>query len=610
MNNHLTITCFLLLFGCLLTGSVLAERPPYQHGISLLDDLKYAPDFEHFEYANPEAPKGGTLMLAGNLPIRNFSGAWGTGVANAHGSERTADRLFISPADEQSSMYGLIADGVALSEDGKSLYIRLHEKARWHDGTPITTRDIKFSWDRMDRIQLASLIYWQSWVESIDFLNDREFVIHHKEVFTHSNLMALTSFKVRPAHYYGSDIDPGDPTLVPPLGNGPYRVAEFDRNYVVYERVKDYWASDLPVNKGRHNFDTIRYDIYRDATVAREAFRKGLFDVYLESDVRYWSSSYDIPAFEEGNLLKDTRDVSNLIGTELVLTFNLHREMFQDVRVREALTLAFDFEWQNRVLRHNSQQRALSYFAGSEQAATGLPSPEEIEILSPYRQQLPGRVFTDAYELPVSTGQGEHRPALERAQSLLIEAGWRYVDDRLQNERGEPFRLEIAIQTPSARQMILPYINALSRLGIDARLRLLDIVLAMRFKRERKFDIYLRGHEFSSPPMSGLRGYFGSANAPAGMSGNLSGIHNPVVDDLIELAVNAPDLQTATTACRALDRVLLWGFYAIPLNMHEEERFLYWRKFGRPDNESVAKYAYLTVGMGRLIDTWWKEKYE
>jgi len=584
-------------------SNCLADQPAYRHGISLLHGLKYPADFTHFEYADPSAPKGGSLTLSTTWPIRNFSGAWGTGVSNASGLERTMDRLFVRSADEQSALYGLLADGVALSDDGKSLFMRLHQDARWRDGMPVTTGDVVFSYDVMSSTSLAGSIYLATWVESIEVVNDRELVIHHRDVFTHSNLMALTTFPMRPAHYY-ADRDPGEVTLEPPLVSGPYRIAEFDRNHVTYKRVADYWGRDLPVNRGRHNFDTIRYDVYRDATVAREAFRKGLLDVFWETDVRYWHTSYGAPTAKAGGLRKDTRRVSKSIGQERALAFNLEREMFQDERVREALTLAFDFEWQNRVFHYDSQHRALSYFAGSAMAAQGLPSDKEIALLAPYRDHLPARVFTQPFKLPVSTGRGANRAALERARHLLGDAGWTLVDGRLQDADGRPFALEIATQHAWAKRLLLPYIDALRNLGIDARLRLLDNVTAVRFKRQRRFDMYFRGLDFLNPPMGQLHTYFSSTTADRYGGGNLTAIRDPVVDTLVGLAQQAADMEAATTICRALDRVLLWGFYHVPLNMPGEERFLYWDKFGRPD-ESSAKYEYIDGGLARVIDSWW-----
>ena len=583
----------------------LAERPAYQHGISLHHDLKYAADFTHFDYANPSARKGGTLTLATMSPIQSFSGAWGTGVANAAGLERTFDRLLVRSADEPSGLYGLLLDGIALSEDKKSLFMRLHPAARWHDGRPITANDVRFSYDVMDATSLAGKIYMRTWVESFEIVNPKELVIRNRDAFTQAQLLALTTFPVRPAHYY-ADRDPGKPTLTPPLTSGAYRIADFSRDHATYARVDDYWGRDLPVNRGRGNFDRIRYDVYRDQTVAREAFRKGLFDVFWESDVRYWDASYDMPALRTGDLVKEAREVRRTIGFAQALAFNLERDLFRDVRVREALTLALDFEWQNRVFHHDTQSRALSYFAGSSLAAVGLPSEEEIALLDQYRDQLPTRVFTEAFGLPSSIGEGPHWPALERARHLLADAGWSLVDGRLVNLDGKPFVLEIATQHPWARRLLLPYVESLAILGIDARLRLLDNVTAVKFKRQRRFDMYFRGHDFLNPPMSQLHTFFGSANADREIGGNLAGIRDPVVDALIEIAQRATDMETATIACRALDRVLLWGFYHVPLNRPDVERFLYWDRFGRAD-ESAAVYDYLGGGLSRVIDSWWRK---
>ena len=595
----------MLLF---MSVASVAEQPPYRHGISLLHGLKYPADFPHFDYANPSAPKGGSLTLATTYAVRNFSGAWGTGVANASGLERTFDRLLVRSADEPSALYGLVVDGIALSEDRKSLFLRLHPAARWHDGVPITAADVRFSYDVLDATSLAGKFYFDSWVASFDVTGARELVIRHQNVFTQANLLALTTFPLRPQHYY-ADRDPGKPTLTPPLSSGPYRIADHSRDHITYVRVADYWGRDLPVNRGRSNFDVIRYDVYRDGTVAREAFRKGLFDLYEESDARYWAASYDIPALHDGSLRKHTRPVRRAVGAEQALAFNLEREMFRDRRVREALTLAFDFEWQNRVFHHGTQRRALSYFAGSSLAAEGLPSPAEIDLLTPHRAQLPERVFTEEFDLPRSDGEGPHRPALDRAQRLLAEAGWTLVDGWLQDANGDPFRVEIATQNAWARRLLLPYIESLAMLGIDARLRLLDNVTAVRFKRQRRFDMFFRGHDLTFPPMSQLHTYFGSAQAEREMGGNLAGIRDPVVDALIERAQQAPDMEAAEAICRALDRVLLWGFYHIPLNMPDVERILYWDKFGRIE-DSPAVYEYIDGGLVRVIDSWWSKSAE
>ena len=587
-----------------LSSVCLAEKPYYQHGISLIHDLKYQADFTHFIYVNPTAPKGGSLTLSTTFPIRNFSGAWGMGAGPAPGLHRTNDMLFLRSADELSGMYGLLADGISLSTDQKSLFIRLNPLAHWHDGVPVTTRDLLFSYNALASFSPISRPYLDSWIESFEVINDRELVIRHREVFTQSNLSAMTTFPVKPAHYYGRGDDPYEVSLEIPLGSGPYRITSYDRDHVQYERVEDYWGRDLPINRGRHNFDKIRYDVYRDATVAREAFRKGLFDLYLERDARYWYAANDIPAPQSLRLLKDTRQVDRIIGQQWSLVFNTHREKFRDRRVREALTMAYDFEWQNRTLQHNSQRRALSYFSHSMLAARGLPSEEELLLLTPFRDQIPERVFTKAYELPISTGFGINRTALERARQLLAEAGWVIDDGRLQDKDGEPFTLDIVTQHHWARRILLPFLETLGILGIDARLRLLETVQTVRVKQQRQFDMFLNDISFENPPMASLHYYFSSEYAELGTAANLGGIRDPVVDFLIERAQRTSDIDTVSVACQALDRILLWGFYHIPLNMPEEERFLYWDKFGRPD-DSAAVYEYLTDGPTRIIDTWW-----
>ena len=490
------------------SGAPVAAEPAYQHGISLLHDLKYGPDFEHFEYADPDAPKGGTLVLSTNASILNFSGQSGSEVANAPGLGRTYERLLVRTGDELSGLYGWLAQGIALSADKRTVHIRLHPGARWHDGVPVTTRDVEFSVDEV----LAGVfgkVYFEPWLEEVEVLGPREVVLHHRNVFTNSNLIALTWFRIRPAHYWAGR-DPRAATLTPPVGSGPYRIADFGRDYVLYERVDDYWGRDIPINRGRYNFDAIRYDVYRDATVARESFRKGLFDIYFENDIRYWTSSYDLPAIASGDLIRDTRSVRKFIGPQVAIALNTDHEKLRDARVREALTLAMDFEWQNRVLQHGLHVRATSYFAGSRFAAAELPTRAELELLEPFRDQLPERVFTEVFRLPVSTGSGRDRFALMRARDLFAEAGWHIREGRLVNTAGQPFELEILTQNPAHQRALLPYINTLKLLGVDSRLRIMDNVATVNFLRERRFEAYVRSHEILNPPIGELHNHFAS----------------------------------------------------------------------------------------------------
>lgn len=601
----LSVVAYALLAMASAPWCVAAEEVQYRHGISLLHELKYGPDFEHFEYANPDAPKGGTLVLSTGMHISNFSGQPGSEVPNAPGLGRTQERLLIRTGDELSGLYGWLADGVALSPDRKSLHIRLHPQARWHDGVPVTSNDVKFSFEQTLAVAFGK-VYFEPWLESLDVISPRELVVRHRREFTNSNLVALTWFRIRPAHYYEpAERDPAAATLEPPLGSGPYRVVDFDRNFVRYERVEDYWGRDIPINRGRYNFDAIHYDVYRDATVARESLRKGLIDLYFETDIRHWATAYDVPAVAAGHLIRDTRLVRKFIGPRVAVALNTDHDKLRDIRVREALTLAMDFEWQNRVFHHGSQVRAMSYFANSGFAATGLPTKAELELLEPFRDRIPERVFTEPFELPVSSASGRDRSALVRARALLAEAGWRVVGDRLVDVNGEPFELEILTQNPANQRILLPYLESLKLLGVDVRLRIMDNVATINFLRERNFEAYVRGHDILNPPIGELHSYFASATADMTGGGNLAGIRDLVVDALIEKATEARSIDEVATACRALDRVLLWSFYHVMLNTPEEERFLYWDKFGRPEHEDVAEFEYLTQSSLRVLDSWW-----
>ena len=597
-----------VFFVCLLLISSFthSEELQYQHGISLLHELKYPIDFKHFEYANPNARKGGKIVLPTTSPIVNFNGARGPELPNAVGLGRTIDRLLIRSADELSGLYGQLVSGIALTEDRRALYFRLHKDAHWHDGVPVTTADVQFTYDEM-KASVHGKVYFDSWLESLEVLGPKDFVIHHRATFNNSNLVAMTWFPVRPAHYW-ADRDPNRATLIPPVGSGPYRVVDFNRAYVTYERVDDYWGKDIPVNKGRYNFDEIRYEVYRDQSVAREAFRKGLFDITFENDIRHWVSSYDLPALTDGLLMRDTRTVRKFIGAERSIALNTRRSFLSDHKVREALTLAFDFEWQNRVMRHGTQSRALSYFDNSQFAASGKPTGKELDLLLQYKDQLPSRVFTDEYALPVSSGYGSHREALQLARDLLAEAGWQLNNGQLQNQAGEPFEFEILTQDQSMQRVLLPYIETLRLLGIEGKMRLVDNVTAINLIRSRSFDAYVREHLFLNPPIGELRNHFSSATAGVQMGGNMAGVRDEVVDELVVWAENAATLEEMIVAVRALDRVLLWGFHHIQINTTEPERFLYWDKFGRPAGEASAKLEYLVGSSVRVLDSWWVDE--
>ena len=582
-----------------VTVSSAAAEPRYEHGISFFHELKYPADFTHFDYLNPDAPKGGVLVLStwrdfNTLTIfTDFLPAPAT-------TKWMYDSLMSSRSEEMSSFYGRLADGLAVSDDKRTLFVRLHPEARWHDGVPITTRDVKFTFDLVQASIRHRGVF--SWLQSVEILNEREIAFRLASELTLSNMFALSWFPIMPAHYW-EDKDPTRVTMEPPLGSGPYRIAEVKRGrYIRYERVPDYWGRDIPVNKGRYNFDQIRYDIYRDATIAREAFRKGLIDTWYEGDIRYWVTGYDIPARDKGWLVMDHLDYRGYIGVNRIIALNNRRDKFKDPRVREALTLAVDFEWENRVLHFGLLERALSNFSGEPTLeARGLPGEGELALLAPFRDQLPKRLFTEAFEFPRSTGSGRNRASLERARALLAQAGWRIADGVLVNSAGEPFEIEFLSRSVADQRTLLPYLSTLKQLGITGKIRLVDATQFVSLNRKFDYDARITEIDIISPPIVSLSHFFHSQSAsqPLRPKGNIAGIADPVVDALIAEAIKVTTLEDMATACRALDRVLLWGFYQIPLDALGPARMVYWNKFGRPEREDLAVY------LPPFPDGWW-----
>ena len=580
-----------------VTASLGAAEPVYEHGISFFHELKYPADFSHFDYVNPDAPKGGMLVQSTQRDFNTLSLITDQGVT-APNVTWIYDTLVSYRAEEVSSFYGWLADGLSVADDKRTLFIRLHPRARWHDGVPITARDVKFTLELI-KSSIRFRGYF-SWVQSVEILGERELAFRLTSELTISNIFPLSWFPIMPAHYWEAR-DPIRTSLEPPLGSGPYQVAEVRRGrYIRYERVPDYWGRDIAVNKGRFNFDQIQYDVYRDATVAREALRKGLFDAWLEPDIRYWATGYDIPARDKGWLVLDLLDHREEIGVNRVIALNNRRERFKDPRVREALTLAVDFEWENRVLRFGLLNRASSNFAGEPSLeARGLPGEGELALLAPFRDQLPERLFTEAFEFPRSTGIGRHRAPLEQARTLLAQSGWHVEDGVLVNSRGEPFEIEFLSSDVADRRTLLPYLGTLKLLGIAGRIRLVEAAQFINLSEKFDYDARVTQNDILAPPIVFLSTFFHSQSASEAQSANIAGIADPVVDALIAKAIKVTSLEEMAIACRALDRVLLWGFYQIPLDAIAPFRLVYWDKFGRPEREHIAVYK------SPFPDGWW-----
>ena len=567
----------------------------FRHGVSILHELKYPPDFRHFAFVNPDAPKGGTLVMPSMTDFSTLSPLLNP--QRAPGLNWVYETLLLRAGDEPAAYYGSLAEQIALGADRRSIVFRLHPGARWHDGMPITSNDVKFTFDAIKADATSSTIRMASpWFESVDIVNDREFVIRTIADPSLSLTPLANYIPILPAHYWG-DKDPTIATLTPPLGSGPYRIAAVEKGrFVRYERVTDYWGRDLPVNRGRFNFDTILYDVYRDATVAREALRKGLLDVWLQ-----WGHdilAFDTPARDKGWLVQGKRRYRMDIGARFWLILNNRRHPFDDAQVREALSLAFDFEWQNRALFTGRLTRADSYFQNSVFAATGLPSESERELLEPFRDQIPERVFTEAFRFPRTSGVGRNRPGLVRAQALLAEAGWQMRNGVLIGEGGEPFTIEFLARVPAEQRRLLPYVDALTALGIESRIRMVEGAQYANRLRNRDYDAFIRIGDFGLPPWE-LHLAFHSQAVDAPLSFNHAGIGHPAVDALVDAAKAASTLDSMAAACRALDRVLLWSFYQIPLDAVDDPHLVYWDKFGRPQREAEATY------LSPFPDGWW-----
>ena len=569
-----------------------AERPAidYRHGYSMFGELKYPPDYAHFDYHNPDAPKGGTLVMSHMAAFDTLAPLSSTG-ARAPGSDLTLDRLLTISGDEMNAYYGDLAEGLAVSPDRRWIAFRLRPEAHWHDGVPITSADVAYTMETIRADPFAAgLPDVLGWIASIEVLNDREFVLHTHADVTAANFTILNFMTVLPAHYWKGR-DPRKPDLVPHLGSGPYRVADFEPGRSVrYERVPDYWGRDTPPNRGRYNFDVLRYEVYRDGTVAREAFRKGLFDYWIEQDLRHWVSSYDTPAHARGWLVKGKYYLRIEIGVRLMLSWNTRRPPFDDRRVRQALTYAMDFDWQNRALHRGLHERAESHFPNTPFAAAGLPDEAELALLEPLRDTLPAEFFTEPFALPGSSGTGRNRAGLERARVLLGEAGWRVRGGALLNDRGEPFEIEFLSRSPADQRTLLPYIDSLAQLGIRGSIRTVDNTEYINRRRSLDFEAGLRNHDILLPPIIELKGFFHSMAAGMPLTRNMAGIAHPAVDALVETATDATSFETMRTALKALDRVLLWGYYQIPLNAVADPFLAYWDKFGRPARALEAKY--------------------
>jgi len=589
---------FLVLPALLLGSASPGTAAETVHALAMHGQPKYGPDFTHFDYVNPNAPKGGDVRLHAIGTFDNLNGLILKGYAAA-GALSIYDTLLANADDEAFTEYGLLAETVEFPADRSWVAFTLRGSARWHDGKPVTPEDVIFTLETLKSQGHPFYRAYYASVERAEKVGERRVRFTFAAGENRELPLIVGQMPILPRHYWeGREFD--RTTLEPPLGSGPYRIESVDPGRsITYTRVADYWGKDLPVNLGRYNFDRIRHDYYRDATVALEAFKAGEYDFRQETSSKDWATGYDVPAVQQGLIVKV--EIPNERPTGMQgFVMNLRRPLFQDRRVREALAYSFDFEWSNQNLFYGQYTRTESYFSNTELASAGLPGPEELQILEPLRGRIPDEVFTQEYHPPTNPEPGQIRQNLRRALELLSQAGWVVKGGKLVDRTtGQPFAFEILLDQPIWERIALPFVKNLERLGIEARVRTVDAAQYQKRVEEFDYDMIVDVFGQSLSPGNEQRDFWGSRAADELGSRNTIGIKDPAVDTLVDLVIAAPDRESLVRRTRALDRVLLWGHYVIPHWHIRSFRVAYWDKFGRPDE--VPPYA-----LG--FESWWVDR--
>jgi microcin C transport system substrate-binding protein len=591
----------------LVRPAAAQAAPKWRHGLSLFGELKYPADFKRFDYVNPDAPKGGTVRRLGVGTFDNFNPVvMGLKGQMALGIEGVFETLFVPAFDEVSTEYGLLADAARHPDDFSSVTYRLRAEAKWHDGRPVTPDDVTFSFNAFKTNSPFSAAYYRHVVKA-EKTGEREITFTFDGPGNRELPQIVGQLMVLPKHWWegkdknGKARDVTETTLEPPLGSGPYRMREFTPpSLIVYERVKDYWGKDLPVNIGRDNFDEMRFVYLRDSTVALEAFKADDLDWRTENSAKNWATAYDFPAVNDKRVLKEEFPERNRGGMQ-AFAFNTRRDKFKDARVRRAFNFAFDFDEMNKQLFYGAYTRITSYFAGTELACSGLPQGAELAMLESLRDKVPPEVFTTPYSNPAGGSPMALRRNVGEGLRLLREAGWvvNERDNKLANAKsGEPLAVELLAEDPSIERVNLFYKPALERMGISVAVRTVDPTQYENRLRKWDFDIITANWGESLSPGNEQRDFWGSAAADVSGSRNLVGIKNPAVDALIERVIFAKSRDELVAATRALDRVLLWNHYVVPQWTYGKQRTVRWDRFGHPDKmPEYAASAFPTI--------WW-----
>jgi microcin C transport system substrate-binding protein len=594
-----SIGCGALLVLALVTAPAAASER--KHGLSAFGDLAYPADFSHFNYANPDAPKGGTFALVGWGGVATFNSLNNYILKGdaAQGLELLFDSLMTPAADEADAVYGLVAESAEVADDRMSVTFHLRPEARFADGSKLTADDVVFSFDALKN--KGHPLYHQMLqdVVTAEALDPETVRYSFKGDQVRDLPLTVAGLPIFPKTYYASRAFE-ETTLDPPLGSGPYLVDDVAQGRtIVYRRNPNYWAKDLPVTRGRFNFDKIRFEYFRDRTAGMEAFKAGTYDFREEFTSKVWAMEYDFPAIRDGRVKKEVLPDETPSGTQGFF-LNTRREPLKDPRVRKALDLAFDFEWTNRNVFYGLYDRTESFFENSPMKAVGEPSEAERTLLAGLGAPVSDEALGSAYLPAKSDGSGQDRKLLQEAGMLLDEAGWTVKNGVRVNAKGEPLKLEILSFEPAFERLTAPYVKNLKLLGIDAKIRMVDAAQYQQRLKDFDFDITTERYSMRNTPGVELRSYFGSAAATMDGSLNLAGISDPAVDALVERVIAAKSREELNTAARALDRVLRAGHYWVPHWYKASNDIAYWDKFSRPATKPRFDRG--------ILDTWWYDE--
>jgi microcin C transport system substrate-binding protein len=582
------------------------------HGMSVFGDLKYPADFQHFDYVNPAAPKGGTFSTIPSVRTNNQSyytfnslNAFILKGEGAQGMDLVFATLMARAGDEPDAVYGLAAKSVQISADKLTYRFTMRPEATFHDGSKLTAHDAAFSLTTLKTKGHPLVLQQMRDMVKAEAPDDATLVVTFAEKRARDVPLYIVSLPIFSQAYYATRPFDESTTDIP-LGSGPYKVGQFEVNrYIEYERVKDWWGADLPVSRGSYNFDTVRYEFYRDRDVAFEGFTAKNYLYREEFTARVWATRYDFPAVKDGRVKREIIPDDTPSGAQGWF-FNIRRDKFKDPRVREALILAFDFEWTNKTIMYGAYTRTHSPFQNSDMMVNGPPSPEELKLLEPFRGQVPDEVFGMPFVPPVTDGSGQDRTLLRKASQLLQDAGLVIKDTKRLLPNGEAFKIEFLVDEPSLQPHHAPYIKNLGTLGIEASLRVVDAVQYRARVEDFDFDMTMERFSLSATPGDGMRPFFSSQAADTKGSYNLAGIANPVIDALIEKIIGADSRADLTIACRAFDRVFRAGRYWVPQWYRATHPVAYWDVFDHPKDFPRYQLDNYSSSVGERI-LWWSD---